>query len=108
MASLTDIKAPYNFVPLDPLVVCPDWADRVAQDVPFADGLSGHLDLTLEARTPVFVRDPSNGEQFCRFPDGSPGIPGTSIKGMLRNVIEIASFGRMDRIADRRFGVHLA
>ncbi|RMH63612.1 MAG: TIGR03986 family CRISPR-associated RAMP protein, partial [Calditrichaeota bacterium] len=32
-------------------------------------------------------------------------IPGTSVKGILRSVMEIASFGRMNRVSDHRYSI---
>jgi CRISPR-associated protein (TIGR03986 family) len=110
------IDAPYNFVPLSDWVYCPDWADRVSHDLPFKDGLCGHLDLTITAHTPILVgRDRRPGEDPnaqhpgqvhpFQLPDGRYALPGTAIKGMLRNVVEIATFSRMAMVDDRRLGV---
>lgn len=110
---MSQVSAPYRFVPLSPLVVLPDWADRVSHDVPLADGLCGELRLTLTTHTPLCVggaqdkateREPGK-VHFFRTPDGELAIPGSSIKGMLRNVLEIASFGRFSQVEDQRLGV---
>lgn len=100
------IRAPYNFVPLAPEVFFPDWGDADLHDKPFLDGVSGTFDIELVAHTPIFIRG-SQGNEFCTLPDGTFAVPGTSIKGMLRNVIEIATFGRMakDMVDDHRYGV---
>lgn len=101
------IKAPYNFVPLSEKVFYPDWADKVSHDVPFSDGESGVIEVTLKAETPVFIgnTDFSNGEdkesstEFCHYIDKNGQkqyyIPGTSVKGMIRSVLEIMSFGKI-------------
>ena len=101
------IKAPYNFVPLSEKVFYPDWADMVSHDVPFSDGESGVIEVTLKAETPVFIRntDLSNGDdkesssEFCHYVDRNGQkqyyIPGTSVKGMIRSVLEIMSFGKI-------------
>ena len=99
------ISAPYNFVALSDFVVRPDWADQVSHDVPFSDGLSGTLTLRIEAHTPLFIRGSTGGDTPFQLPDGKYAIPGTSLRGMLRNVVEIASFGRMDRVTEARYGV---
>ncbi|MDP3277910.1 MAG: TIGR03986 family CRISPR-associated RAMP protein [Deltaproteobacteria bacterium] len=92
------VRAPYNFVPLDPEVV--EVGELVdAQDSPFEDGICGTLEYELRAHTPVFVRG-SNHErpdQPFALPDGSYAIPGSSLRGMLRNVVEIATFSRFSR-----------
>ena len=100
------IKAPFNFVPLNEKVFFPEWADQVSHDIPFSDGESGEIELKLEAMTPVFVRnghiqadaEAKNDDyvSFSKDADGNYFIPGTSVKGMIRNVMEIMSFGKMN------------
>jgi len=99
------IKAPYNFVPLTDKVFFPDWADQISQDVPFSDGISGTIELKITAKTPVFVRNGHTKEDaenkndeyksFSKAPDGRYFIPATSIKGCIRNVLEIMSLGKL-------------
>jgi len=110
---VTAIDAPYNFVPLANWVHCPDWADQVSHDLPFKDGLSGHLDLKITAYTPLLVGGhqqksttgaPGEVRPF-RMPDGCYAIPGTSLKGMIRAIVEIASFSRMSMVDDVRYGL---
>ena len=88
------ITAPFNFVPLSEKVFFPDWAEDVSHDVPFEDGESGEIELTITAKSPIFIRDHENPEQFCQH-DGKYYIPGSSVKGMVRNVLEIMSFGKI-------------
>jgi hypothetical protein len=108
------ITAPYNFVPLSDVVFFPDWADASGglHDQPFADGICGTLDVELTARGPLFVRGasaptPGNGglvHHFFKTPDGSYAIPGSSLRGLLRNVVQIASFGKFGPINATRYG----
>lgn len=104
------IKAPYNFVPLENRAFYPSWANLISQDIPFEDGVSGSIEYTIEAETPIFVRngytdrkDPDT--KFSQTPNGQYFIPGTSIKGEIRNVLEILSFGKMTQVQDARFGI---
>ncbi len=107
------IDAPYNFVPLADWVHCPDWAAQVSHDLPFRDGICGHLDLTITAQTPLLVggrqraatAEAAGEVQPFKLPDGNYAIPGTSLKGMIRAIIEIASFSRMNLVDDQRLGV---
>lgn len=107
------LSAPYRFVPLSRLILLPDWAKQVSHDTPFADGLCGELVLHLTAETRLCVggrQDKATSESpgrvhFHRTPDGQPAIPGSGIKGMLRNVVEIASYGRFRQVEDQRLGV---
>jgi CRISPR-associated protein (TIGR03986 family) len=109
------ISAPYNFVPLSRFVYFPDWADQVSHDAPFEDGISGDLVCELTTKTPVYVRNGGNwdhndimtnheAQSFFNV-NGTYMIPGASLKGMLRNVIEIATFGKMSRVDDSRYSV---
>lgn len=104
------IKAPYNFVPLENRAFYPSWANHISQDIPFEDGVSGSIEYTIEAETPIFVRngytDRKNPDtKFSQTPNGQYFIPGTSIKGEIRNVLEILSFGKMTQVQDARFGI---
>lgn len=112
---MATIKAPFNFVPLSEKVYFPNWADQISQDIPFEDGISGTIELKITAQTPIFVRnghtksdaDDKNEDykSFSKSPDGKYFIPGTSIKGAIRNVLEIMSFGKMDRIDNKRYSI---
>lgn len=109
------IYAPFNFVPLSEKVFFPNWASDISQDIPFSDGLSGELRIRIKSITPIFVRNghtPDDKEhwtddfiEFSHTPDGRYFIPATSIKGMVRNIIEICSFGKMSRITPKRYSI---
>lgn len=108
------IKSPFNFVPLNENVFYPEWANRVYHDIPFRDGESGSIDIKITAKTPIYVRNGHNknealteDENYLSFSnvDNKFFIPGTSIKGMLRNTVKILSFGKMDNIADTRYSL---
>ncbi len=88
------ITAPFNFVPLSEKVFFPNWSELVSHDIPFKDGESGEIDITITAESPIFIRDHEDQTRFCNF-RGQYYIPGSSIKGMLREVLEIMSFGKM-------------
>ena len=99
---MSDDNIPYRFVPLSPLILIPDWGPQVSHDLPFEDGLSGELRITLTNHTPLCIgsgkTDPTNHVLPFAAPDGQFVIPGSSLKGMLRNVMEIATFGRFSRV----------
>lgn len=106
------IKAPYNFVPLENKAFYPSWANHISQDIPFEDGVSGCIEYTIEAKTPIFVRNGYTDREkpdstFSKTHDGKFFIPGTSIKGEIRNVLEILSFGKMTQVQDARFGIRV-
>lgn len=109
---MTQVKSPYNFVPapVEDQVFKPDWANQVSHDIPFEDGESGEIEMGITAETPIFIRNgykkPNEGEkpseEFSHFvaENGQKQyfIPATSIKGMVRNVMEIMSLSRMSPI----------
>ncbi len=121
------IPSPYNFVPVCEQVYCPEWSSQVSHDIPFSDGICGSFQFTITAHTPIFVRNsgakhaPEEEEKrefsqdekarrrrgFFRLSPDDPtspfAIPGTTIKGAIRTVLEIASFGKFSPIEDKRF-----
>ncbi|EPR69804.1 TIGR03986 family type III CRISPR-associated RAMP protein [Cyclobacterium qasimii] len=116
---MTIVKSPYNFVPAptEEQVFKPDWAEKVSHDVPFEDGESGEIEIEITAETPIFIRNghtkPEEGtkptSEFSYYIDSKGQkkyfIPATSIKGMVRNVLEIMSFSKLnkDLINDNRY-----
>lgn len=90
-------KAPYNFVPINEKVVA-------AQDIPDEghstfnkNRLSGYISLSVEALTPLFIR--GNGESFLQFKN-RPLIPGSSIRGLIKNLVKIVSYGKFEKGED--------
>lgn len=109
-----NITSPYNFVPLNQQVFYPDWAEQASQDLPFKDGLDVSLDIKLTNVSPLFTRNGSKDgkDPFSAHIIGEDGkrhyfIPATTIKGMLREIVEIMTFGKMQEGKDyqnRQFG----
>lgn len=98
------ITAPYNFVPLNEKVFYPSWSEQVTQDLPFSDSEDGVIEVKLKNVSPLFTRDGSLKEHSAHIM-GNDGkrhyfIPGTTIKGMLREIVEIMSFGKMQEDKD--------
>ena len=103
------LTSPYNFVPLNSKVYIPDWYGLVSQDIPFEDGEDGYIELTWHNDSPLFIRDKDKDdpEHAPMNINGRYFIPGSSIKGMLRNVLSILAFGKMEageQYHDRFFG----
>jgi len=108
------ITAPFNFVPLNKEVFYPDWDKDVSHDIPFSDGESGVIGITISAETAIFIRNhytpkddcyvDNNGNkvssEFCYMRDTTGGkqyyIPSSSLKGMIRNIVEIMSFSKIN------------
>lgn len=111
------IQAPFNFVPLSGKMYTPGWIEQISHDVPFSDGISGEIKLNFTAKTPIYVR---NGQKesvdvkgdkkpvavpFSNISGSKYFIPATSLKGCIRNVLEILSFGGMSRVDNKSFGL---
>lgn len=89
--TFTDIYAfaPYNFVPLNNE---PVKAQELVPHDSYKDGcFSGYIDLALTTKTPLFIR--GEGENLLML-EGKPILPGSSIRGMIRTLVEIVSFGK--------------
>lgn len=104
------VQAPYHFVPLSKWVYLPDWAHLVSHDHPFRDGLSGSIALSLTNKTELLVGAESVSKQgqptqvkWARTPDGTPVIPGSSLKGMVRSFLEAATFAKFKQVDDNRY-----
>lgn len=94
-----NFTSPYNFVPLASNVHLPE-QQVVSQDFPLEHGYSGVIELELNNLNDLILGDSDKEEFDCqpffRTPNGYPAIPGTSLKGMVRNLIEIATGGFID------------
>ena len=119
------LRAPYNFVPLSSDgVFYPDWAESISLDKPFKDGMTGVIDVTFKAESPIFVRNglskmlvtedirrsicPNDYNRFNHIVDGNGNmryfIPGSSVKGLLRSTVEIISNGKFAQVENQSFG----
>lgn len=106
--------APYNFVPLpDKLVPAPPLVGHHAYH---GDRFSGYLEVTLETLSPTYIRGMTTQAQYQRLAgkgneDLSPAekeelagffkvtdlpvLPGSSLRGMLRTIVEIITYSRI-------------
>lgn len=107
--------APYNFVPLPDMVVKIDLNQLPDHDVYAVNHLSGWLDCTLTTSSPIYIRgmlkpdqygnnkDSKNLPEFFYVDDANkPVIPGSSLRGLLRNMVEIAGYGKMTEVSKKR------
>ncbi len=108
------VKSVYNFVPApkENEVFKPEWAKQVSHDIPFSDGESGEIEIKITAETPVFIRNghskDNESNEFSHYViDGEKKyfIPATSLKGMLRNVLEIISNSKLSLLNDHRHSI---
>jgi CRISPR-associated protein (TIGR03986 family) len=106
--------APYNFVPLPDKVI--PAADLQAQDRYYEDRKTGYLDCHLTTRSPLYVRcgltpeEYEGGELSKSAPDffytdpntRAPVIPGSSLRGMLRTLVEIIGYGKVQPVNQQK------
>ena len=102
---MTQLTTPYNFVPLSNTVYFPPWAQagQLSHDAPLQNGWRGTLRIRITASTPLLIAGTQNGAE--RHPVqvmDKYAIPGSSLRGMLRNVLEIATFGKFGRAVNDR------
>lgn len=102
--------APYNFVSLPKTVLASPMDGNAVTDEErtlnyrthvLAKGrLSGRIELTIETKTPVFVGtgvSTAEDKEIELFfsPTGVPMIPGSSLRGMIKNLFKIVTCGAM-------------
>jgi len=105
-------KAPYNFVPL-PEKALPAGKPR-CQDVYHADFHTGWLDCVLTTSSPLYVRCGILSSQFDKVeakdlpkffytnPETlDPVIPGSSLRGMFRALVEIVSYSKVQPVTSQ-------
>ncbi len=112
-------SAPYNFVPLPEKIIS---AVSDAHELPDHDRYypepghhSGYFDVTLTTRSPLYIRGPLPAKDFPRqeeFKDKpeffhthnehEPVIPGSSLRGMLRALLEIVSYSKVQWVTERQ------
>lgn len=97
------LRAPYNFVRLNECVLASPLGNEIDIGRPRPEHFSGELTVEWEAETPLLVGGTSNHEPFVL--GGSWAIPASSLRGMTRAVMEIASFSRLAFVDDRQFAL---
>lgn len=83
----------------------PAW-QNISHDQPTEDGISGTINYELTNDSPLLVGESVLSEDgidtvnFFQTPDSNYAIPGTSIKGLIRNWIEIVTHSKLNFIND--------
>ena len=88
------IHAPYNFVPF---ANKPISRYETIQDLPSHDKIdpnlkTGEIHVQLKAEMPIYIGGGESGD-FFKGADGTYQIPGSSVRGMLRENMQILSMG---------------
>lgn len=116
-------RAPYNFVPLPEKVVVAEGIP--SQDKYHADRFTGYIECALTTKSPLYTRTALNPEFFKKWEEDSreimknnadrrrysqffhlddaerPVIPGSSLRGMVRTLVEIAGYGKMQWVTNQ-------
>ena len=119
-------RAPYNFVPLPDSVVTVALNDLPPQDRYDPGRHTGYIECALTTESPIFVRCPFTLEEYQRAqklteddvpwrqrvknipdffysdPTKTPRIPGSSLRGMLRSLVEITGYGKVEAVTNIR------
>jgi CRISPR-associated protein (TIGR03986 family) len=120
--------APYNFVEL-PNKVVPAQVECNGKlrdnDRYYSDRHTGKIICTLKTESPLYIRCGLNPVDFATFSDTPneeltaeqrkkkaefflhpsnlyPVLPGSSLRGMLRALVEIISFGKIEQVSDQQ------
>lgn len=117
--------APYNFVPLPEKIVTIDPDTLPDQDRYDPDRHSGTIECVITTASPVYVRAPLTPAEFERQERGeddqtpwrqqvrnkpdffytdpakTPSIPGSSLRGMLRQLVEIVSSSKVQWVSEQ-------
>jgi CRISPR-associated protein (TIGR03986 family) len=102
-----DFYNPYAFVPLvsKPLLLSEDEKKTLENihDVPLRNGVSGCIDVAFVTKSPLCIKQ--NDKQNVNIED-KYFIPGSSLKGMIRNVFEIVTLSNIkNSIANSRYSM---
>lgn len=114
-------NAPYNFVELPTDIVKIKPEDLPQQNVYYPQSekrYTGRIECTLTTESPLYIRCGLTKSEFdCgteskdlpdffytdpTSKDSKPVIPGSSLRGMLRSLIEIVSFSKIEKVSDNK------
>lgn len=84
------VGAPYNFVPFSSQVYEYPKEKEVKQNTVSDELLTGEILYEITAKTPIMVDDGT--EHFHQNPEGKFSIPGSTMRGLIRNNVQILGF----------------
>jgi len=108
--------APYNFVELPDKIVEVKEEDLPQQNIYSKNRYTGRIECTLTTESPLYIRCGLTKAEFeCgaeskdlpdffytqpEFQHLKPVLPGSSLRGMIRSLVEIISFSKIDKVSD--------
>lgn len=107
--------APYNFVPLPDTIVTLSVTELPDQGIYEAGRHTGYIDCELTTASPVYVRAALTPEAanagaqskdspafFYLNDKAQPVIPGSSLRGMMRTLVEIVTYSKVSHVYDKK------
>ena len=106
-------RAPYNFIPLNDKVVKSEYEkwESIPGFNTYDNGkFTGFIDLEIETKTPIYIRDMKQIKDIDKedyqpstffFKEKEYRIPGSSLRGLTRSMMEILSFGNFGFYDDK-------
>ena len=95
------VGAPYNFIPFTQKLYTYENRELAAHNSVEDNLLSGEITYEITAETPIFIDDGTFQHHFYKNSDGKYCIPGSSMRGLIRNNVQILGFsGFSDDIDD--------
>ena len=100
--------APYNFIPFPNVVLCRYHSQEQipGHDTLEAALLSGEIEVSVLTKTPLIYHSPEGTPDFPKNSRGQYYLPGSSLRGLVRENMQILAYGaaRADRdIESQRF-----
>ena len=105
--------APYNFVELPDQIVSIDPESLPDQGRFYSDRFTGEFACEMITASPLYIRaglSPKDFEAgfeakdqpdfFYTRSDGDPVVPGSSLRGMIRSLVEVVSFSKLSAVTD--------
>lgn len=81
------VGAPYNFIPFSNQVYEYPNEKKVKHNDTSDELLTGEISYEITAKTPIIIDDGT--KHFHRNPDGKYSIPGSTMRGLIRNNVQI-------------------
>jgi len=92
-------KAPYNFIPLNDKPI--EVGKPPAFDTYYEDRYTGYIDIEITTLTHTYIRKTKKDIDFFKIGD-TYKIPGSSLRGLIRTLFEIITYGRFHFFDDKR------
>lgn len=93
------LRAPYAFVPVAEKVL-PGPNQNPSHSRPVANGISGTIEMNWENETPLLIGGANDSNDAPFQINGDYFLPGASLRGMIRSIVEIISYGRVNFVDD--------